>query len=321
MTFFGVYDPVSPFSTVFLDVSGTGRVCFDKLYYGLIGSSSCGGDPHFLPWLAAKRETFHGECDLVLAQNEEFQQGAGLGTYGVNVRLTWFFGIFALISFLLFTDLHVRTKIHDFYSYVEAAALKIGSRIFEFHPKVFLLDNEMFTAENLPMSIKGDGDAEYKLSVEVKGTDRHDWTLELGNTTIVFHFYKHFSTVKINGSAIDLKNAQGLLGEYTTGLWKNRHGDVSTSFEDHAFHWQVNPLEGDPELFKVTSSEGHPQLTYERCRMPTVGRPTRRLRSADDQALHNEASQACNHVAGVHDFNLCVEDVMTTKDIGLAELW
>ena len=47
-----------------------------------------------------EHDSFHGECDLVLLHSEEFHNGAGL-------------------------DLHIRTTIQDYFSYIETAALRV----------------------------------------------------------------------------------------------------------------------------------------------------------------------------------------------------
>jgi hypothetical protein len=49
---------------------------------------------------------FHGECDLVLLHNPEFNDGQGM-------------------------DVHIRTKIADFWSSVESAAIRLGEEIME----------------------------------------------------------------------------------------------------------------------------------------------------------------------------------------------
>jgi hypothetical protein len=84
------------------------------------------------------------------------------------------------------------------------------------------------------------------------------------------------------------------------------------TFEEHAFEWQVTP--DDVQLFLEARQ---PQLPFEQCRMPTAARPARRhLRS--DTILLKQAEEACSKVHP-SDFQLCVDDVMMTGDIGLAE--
>ena len=69
-----------------------------------------GGDPHISRWghlkRGDKRYSFHGQCDLVYMHTPDFYHGLGL-------------------------DLHIRTKVHKFFSYIESTALKIGENILE----------------------------------------------------------------------------------------------------------------------------------------------------------------------------------------------
>jgi len=55
------------------------------------------GDPHIKPW-DGKRYYFMGECDAVMHS-------------------------------LSLLDVHIRTTIKDFYSYIEAAAIRVGESI------------------------------------------------------------------------------------------------------------------------------------------------------------------------------------------------
>jgi hypothetical protein len=63
------------------------------------------GDPHFSTWSGEKYD-FHGQCDLVLVRNHGFADGLGM-------------------------DIHIRTKIHNDWSAVESAAIKVGDDVFE----------------------------------------------------------------------------------------------------------------------------------------------------------------------------------------------
>ena len=66
-----------------------------------------GGDPHFRRWSHETRDTFHGECDLVVMHSDNFHNKAGL-------------------------DFHVRTTMHEgMYSYIDSAAVRVGEHIVE----------------------------------------------------------------------------------------------------------------------------------------------------------------------------------------------
>lgn len=72
------------------------------------GGAACGGSPRFQRWNQYCRDTFHGECDLVLLHKPNFD-----GRVGVDL------------------DVHVRTTMSqdDLGSFIESAAIKIGNDI------------------------------------------------------------------------------------------------------------------------------------------------------------------------------------------------
>merc|ERR1719245_62556 len=63
-------------------------------------SSEVKGDPHFKTW-AGEHFEYHGQCDLVLAQDASFANGLGL-------------------------DVQIRTKLVRYWSYIHRVAIRIG---------------------------------------------------------------------------------------------------------------------------------------------------------------------------------------------------
>jgi len=252
-----------------------------------------GGDPHFQRW-GREHSSFHGECDLVMVRSEQFHNNAGL-------------------------DLHVRTTIQDYFSYIESAALRVGENVLEFHKAHFYLDGAKYTAEDLPLTFGGD--FKYTVSeapIEAgKNPKFHKYfKVDLHeDSSILFKFYKNFLTIAVSGHENDFSDSVGLLGDYSTGDMLSREGVVMTDFDQYGFEWQVNPE--DAKLFMDARA---PQLPYEQCRMPTAARPARRKLRGADAALFEAAKSACAHVSG-SDYDLCADDVMATGDVGLAELW
>ena len=247
-------------------------------------------DPHFARW-GQEHDTFHGECDLVLIHSEKFQ-GVGL-------------------------DLHARTTIQDYFSYIETAALSLGNDVVQFYKTYFLVNGEKFHAEDLPMQF-GNGYTISETPVpESKRTEnRKDYSVDLNDgSQIRFRFYKQFLTMNVDGHPDHFEDAVGLLGEYTTGAMVGREGEAFDDFTDFGFEWQVRP-DQDPELFAFQRS---PQLPFEQCRMPTAARPARRALRGDT-ALLGKAQEACAHVPG-SSYQLCIDDIMTTGDLGLADIW
>lgn len=251
------------------------------------------GDPHFLRFGQAERDSFHGECDLVVTSTEKFDNNAGI-------------------------DFHVRTTMrNDLYSYVETAALKVGDDILEIHNGHFLLNGATYEDDLLPMEFGAQSNYKFELTNVEKRRDgsvaRRSYLLTLGETQIEFKFYKHIMSFEIGGK-VDFEGGVGMLGAFPTGDMLSRHGEQMNNFNDFGMEWQVG--HDDPILFADLRA---PQLPYERCRMPAHTQSRRRLRATDTK-LAEDARDACAHVAG-NDFQLCIDDVVMTGDLELAKEW
>ena len=173
-----------------------------------------------------------------------------------------------------------------------------------------------FTPEDLPLTF---GD-EYKYTIQngrieagknVKFYQYYQVDLHQ-DSSMMFKFYKQYLTIDVSGNANDFSDATGLLGEYHTGAMVTRDGRIMSDFNEYGFEWQVRPE--DNFIFRDARA---PQLPYEMCRMPTAARPSRRLRNSE---MVGEAQEACAHVKG-GSFQLCVDDVVTVGDAGIAALW
>lgn len=214
-------------------------------------------------------------------------------------------------------DLHARTKIQDYFSYIETAALKVGDNVLEFYRDHFFLNGIKLTPADLPMTFGGD--FKYTISNAPVEHGKNAFYYQYYNvdlhedSSMVFRFYKKFLTIDIRGNSEDFNDAVGLLGEHETGDMISRDGALMSNFDEYGFEWQVDPT--DPVLFKDVRS---PQLPYEKCRMPTANRPARRQLRASP--LSAAATEACAHTSG-KALDLCIEDVIITGDLGLAALW
>lgn len=267
--------------------------CFD--FTSGPGAGGGGGDPHFNTW-NSEHQSFHGECDLVMVHSDKFHMGTGL-------------------------DLHVRTTIESYFSYIETAALRIGEHVVEFHKNHFFIDGDEYKPSDLPMTF-GTGALQYTISnaeVEEGKNSRfyQYYKVDLHeNSSILFKYYKKYLTIDVSGHVADFHDSVGLLGDFHTGNMVSREGQIMNNFNEFGFEWQVQPEE-DGKLFREDKG---PQLPFEQCRMPTAARPARRHLRGGDQALHEAAMKACAHVSG-NGFDLCVDDVLSVGDLGLATLW
>ena len=260
------------------------------MYFLPVGGG--GGDPHFLRWSKDRRDSFHGECDIVVLHAPDFHQ-EGL-------------------------DFHVRTTIGSYFSYIESAALRLGEDTLEVRNGNFVWNGNEFHDDTLPITMGKSGRYHFSLYKTVQENEnkiiRRNYRLTLDdNSAIEFRFYKEFMTFQILGHP-DFAGSAGILGAYPFGEMIGRHGNLIKDFAEYGFEWQVNP--DDPILF---SQQREPQLPYEACRLPTLPRPSRRALRGNTELLAG-AEKACSQKAG-SDFDLCVSDVLMTGDLGLAEEW
>ncbi|KAL7561375.1 hypothetical protein ACA910_001478 [Epithemia clementina (nom. ined.)] len=249
-------------------------------------SGGGGGDPHFKLW-NSDRYMFHGECDLVLVKNDAFANGLGL-------------------------DLHLRTTIHDFYSYVESAALRIGDQVLEVSGGKFWINGEEGSDDDLPTSISG-----FTLHPPYTQGTAQVYKVELNRgDMILFRNYKHFLTVDVSGTVEDFGDSVGLLGDYNTADMVARDGKTVIADPDvFGQEWQVR--DDEPMLFLDTRAPQHP---FGACKMPSIAQPERNLRDGKTSKLIKAAEDAC---AGknLEDIEFCIYDVLATEDIGMAGAW
>lgn len=240
--------------------------------------------------------SFHGECDLVLMTSDSFNDGTGL-------------------------DVHIRTTIQDWFSYIEQAAIGVGDHIVEFRNKVIYLDGVELHDSDLPLKFGPKLDYSLVVVDPITSQGKHLYRVYLSDTAYVtVKNRSKYMAVTVVGGPEDFPDARGMMGAYDTGATFGRAGQVIGDFNDFGFEWQVHGEER--KLFLVDDRD--PQLPYERCRMPSsysasVVRRRRRLRA--DAAFHDEAIRACRAHVTPADVELCAEDVVATRDLDMAAAW
>ena len=244
---------------------------------------SCGGDPHFKRWGHEVRDSFHGECDMVLFHNDEVQ--------GETM------------------DVHVRTTMKDSYSYVSGVAVKYGEDSIEFqHDALFVNGEKAEDAEHISFgdnSITLVDEAKRKFKVNVKNT-----------VFVEVYSTKNFMAVSVEGVTSGMRKSTGILGEYGTGAMIARDGSEMSDFQDYGFEWQVAP--SDPQIFMHARE---PQLPYERCRMPSISAESRRRKlRGQDRKLYEAAFAACQENQIPENMQSCIDDVMFTGELELASI-
>ena len=257
--------------------------------YNHTGSPNCHGEPHFVTW-QGNRFDFHGECDLVYLHVPEFR---GLGL-----------------------SIHLRTLIRGEFSFVDVAALQIGSDILELGSRKgkYLLNGKLADPAKDNMiagfPIKYSQDSTKKLpSVTLD--------VELGEGEIIrFRQLRNIVSVYIVGpKRDDFEAGVGLVGSFLTGSMLARDGKTVIA-DPNAFgqEWQV--LDTDPQLFQVIRAPQYPQ----KCTMPSVVAEESRRRRLEAGLTDEEAQLAC---AGLSEdaYNDCMYDVIMSGDVRLAEAY
>jgi hypothetical protein len=242
------------------------------------------GDPHFKTW-SGQHYDYHGECDLVLIHNAEFESGLGL-------------------------DVHIRTKLRRDMSFVSSASLRIGKDILEVASQGVYWFNGVLKAD-LPDKFSG-----FALTHTQPTAKQHMFDVHLGGTEhLQIKTYKDFVSVMIEkGKSENFLHSVGLMGDFGMGHMLARDG--KTVIDDaNAFgqEWQVRNT--DPFLFQTLRFPQHPNV----CTMPTPVQANHlRRRLAETSSLDEAAAEkACAHW-GEQGKDDCVFDVLTTGDIEMA---
>jgi hypothetical protein len=247
------------------------------------GNGGAQGDPHFRTW-RGQHYDYHGECDLVLIHNAEFESGLGL-------------------------DVHIRTKLRRDMSYISSVSLRIGKDVLEVASQGVYWFNNALKAD-LPDEFAGFA------FLHTHPTDKqHLFDVYLGDREhIKIKTYQDFVSVLIEqGNSGHFLHSVGLMGDFRMGHMIARDG--TTVIDDaNAFgqEWQV--LNTEPSLFQTVRFPQHPNG----CTMPTpVQANLLRRRLAETSSVDELAAEkACaNWGEGKSD---CVFDVLATGDLEMA---
>jgi hypothetical protein len=241
-------------------------------------------DPHMRSW-GGEWFDYMGECDLTLMHVPHFDGKQDI-------------------------DIHVRTTIHEDYSYIEAAALKIGKDILEVGAwgdyALNGVEGAMRTDDMIP---KVGGYQVYYKQVNKKKF-LYDVVID-EERNITISSFKDWVSVQVSHGDEDLfGSVSGLMGNYKGEMLgrdgTNLHDDINAMGQS----WQVLPEEGS--LFRTVRAPQYP----EKCNLPAPQtRITRRL----GEGIAEEAAEfACRKLSGAA-FSFCVHDVMATGDLEFAE--
>ncbi|KAL3939596.1 MAG: hypothetical protein SGBAC_005709 [Bacillariaceae sp.] len=268
---------------------------FASLCYVRGNEAGSNGDPHFKTW---KNEHFeyHGQCDLVLAKDQDFANGLGI-------------------------DVHIRTKLVRHWSYIKNAVVRIGNDILEIEGSALEFDPETHYWLNYEYQgelTKFAGFPVQMFSLQGTAVTKNRIEIDLGSVypgqKIVLSTYKEFVKVSFeNASEASFGNTSGMLGDFKTGKTLARDGvTVLNDFTDFGHEWQVLP--SDKHLFHEVSAPQFP----EKCIDPEDPRGDRRRRLDGSSVSEEEAEAACAGLKNELDRKDCVYDILATQDLDMA---
>jgi hypothetical protein len=253
-------------------------------------STESGGDPHITTWMGEHYE-YHGQCDIVLTKDAEFANGLGL-------------------------DVHIRTKIVRFWSYIKNIAIRIGNDILEIEGSADPEGNQSNYWINYEYQGELNEFAGFPVTIKVLSIYKRVYEIDLSSKfpgqKIGIHIYKEFVRVKFNGSESSFGNTVGLLGDFNTGKTLARDGStVLDDFTELGNEWQVLPAE--PKLFHEVS---HPQFP-EKCVESEDPRGERRRRLDENTVTEEQAEAACAFLKDPLSQKDCVYDILATQDLDM----
>ena len=267
-------------------------------------------DPHIKPF-KAPAFSFHGQYDGVMMMSKEFADGSGL-------------------------DVHIRTtrvdNPHMSYSYISGTAVKIGTDILEVQDNGSIIVNgDEFLLEEAETTA-GTTFAGYPITKTTKGTKHNIFVYDLAldvdsdkSIEIQFNIKTGMIFVDVSGGSFP-EDTVGLLGAPHHDALLARDGKTDLTGEWNTFgeEWQVQIDE--PKLFQDKNRvPQHPAgCIYESQQVKSNLRHRRHLMDedsagSDEEAMAVEAAEkACVRATGEKQ-QFCIDDVMATGDLELAE--
>jgi len=241
---------------------------------------------------------FSGGCDLVLVKNTGFDNGKGL-------------------------DIHIRTKIQTWWSFIETAAVRIGSDILEVrggtNAASYWINGELKEHREF---VKGESKSYreigslngFKLEVKDVSDQQRNFRVKFGKgNSISLQAFREFIRVDVQGNSTNFAGSVGLMGEYPSGKKTDREGNVVYNTDEFGKEWQVRQTE--VKLFHSVDGVQHP----EECKMPVVSSDTARRgrRLGEGLVTEEEAAVACAH-AHASERDHCIFDVLAINSKDMA---
>jgi hypothetical protein len=257
-----------------------------------IADAKSDGDPHFKTWKNEHFE-FHGQCDIVFTRVNNFAKRAGIDL-----------------------DIHIRTKMVRYWSYIKSAAIRIGDDILEVEGSVAKEDG--LEKRHYWTNYEYRGPLTEIGGYPVTISPRNNlYTINLDKDfpgqKIEIKTFKEFVSVKIVGASFEsFGTSAGIIGDFKTGKTLGRDGKtVLNDFNDLGLEWQVLPADG--KMFHEMTSPQFPEL----CLVPEDPRGDRARRLAESEITMEAAEAACASLKDPLDKKDCVYDILATQDLDM----
>lgn len=126
--------------------------------------------------------------------------------------------------------------------------------------------------------------------------------------------YKDYVSVRIdNGTMAMYEGATGIMGDYETGSMFMRDGSIEMDPSKYAPEWQVQPAV-DGVLFAAERAPVYPA----KCVMPSANAIGARDRKLGEASISREQAQQACAGRSAEDQASCIEDVIKTQDLDIA---
>lgn len=218
---------------------------------------------------------------------------------------------------LIYLDIQMRTTIRHDYSFISQVAIRIGQDIFEVASYGDYMLNSMNTID-MPAQM-----GDHKVTMHHVNKKKHVFYVHMEDQVDleITSFKDYVSISVLNSTVAMFEGSVGLLGDHSTGDVLSRDGTSVMSLEEEAAHrigeeWQVRP-DVDGQLFSLVRAPQYPT----KCFFPDANAAQARARKLGEASISSdEAEEAC---AGVGSSNKddCINDVMKTGDIDIAEVY
>lgn len=236
-------------------------------------------------------------------------------------------------------DVHIRTtrvdNPHMSYSYISGTAVKIGTDILEVQDDGSIIVNgeDEFLLKDAEAETAGTTFAGYPITKTMKGTKRNIFVYDLaldvdgGDKSIEIRVNLKTGMIFVDVSGSFPEDTVGLLGSphHDALLARDGKTDLTGDWNTFGEEWQVQSDE--PKLFQDKNRvPQHPAgCIYESQQVKSNLRHRRRLMvdsagtGSDEEATAVEAAEkACVRATGEKK-QFCIDDVMATGDLELAE--